>query len=653
MHEAAADLRTQAGGDVSIASSSNLRDRLDVWCERAILGLVLGILIFSPLATGAVRPQDFVIVQWLTLGTIVLWGLRFFINPKHRLLWPPMCWAVLLFMAYAVVRYLTADLEYVARHEIVKVLVYGFLFFAILNNLHRRDTTAVIVAALLFIAMAIAGYALYQFVTGSDRVWHFIRPAYAGRGSGTYISPNHMAGYLEMLLPLGMVYTLLGRLRPLTRILAGYASLVIVTGLAVSVSRGAWIATGVALLALFAVLFTQRGYKLPVLAIVVILTGIGFFAVQRSHLSKDRKQALANLRLEQDIRPLIWRAAIDMWRDHPLTGVGPAHFDYRFRAYRPASGYIQGRPDRAHNDYLNTLADWGLIGFTLVAGAWALFGWGVVRSWKYVQRAQNDLTAKRSNRTAVVLGASIGLLAILVHSFVDFNMHIPANAILAVTLLALVAGHFRFATESYWHTVRWPLRIPLMLVLVAGIAYLGLQTNKRTLEVGILAKAERLKPGSTAQTDLYKKAFALEPTNFEAAYAIGEHYRLRAWRGLEGHAALTTNAMAWFTRSMQLNPYDPYGPLRYGMCLDWLGKHDDALPYYERALQLDPNSYYTRAHMGWHYAQLADWPKVLEWMNRSLQMRGDAANTVAWQYIFIAEARIREPAAKVNLSPAK
>lgn len=645
MRESVADSHSErrAGGPSFASSSSTYRDRVDTWCERGILGLILSILIYSPLATGAVRPQDFLVVQWLSLATLVVWALRFCINPKHRLLWPPMCWAVLLFTAYAVVQYLRADLEYIARQEMIKVLLYGFLFFVILNNLHRQETTAIVASVLIFITMAIAGYAVYQFITGSDRVWHFIRPGYAGRGSGTYICPNHMAGYLEMLLPLGIAYTLLGRMSPLTRTLTGYASLVIVAGIAVSVSRGAWIATGVSLVALCAVLFRQRGYKLPVLGIAVVLIGVGFFAVSRVHLSKNRKDALATLNLEHDTRSLIWIAATRMWQDYPLTGVGPAHFDYRFRAYRPASAYVQGRPDRVHNDYLNTLVDWGVIGFALVASAWVSFAWGVARSWKYVHRAHNDLTAKRSNRGALVLGGGVGLLAILVHSFVDFNMHIPANAILAVTLTALVAGHFRFSTESYWHTLRWPLRIPLMLILLTGIAYLGDQAWQRTGELKHLVKAQTLRPASTAQTDAYQRAFALEPTNFEAAYNIAENYRLDGWRGLDGYQTLTTNAMFWFQRAMDLNPYDPYPPMRYAMCLHWLGQHDAALPYFQRALALDPNSYYTRAHMGWHYAQLADWPKVLEWMNNSLKMRSDIGNVVAWQYIFIAEARRREP----------
>ena len=635
------------GRTPSAPLAPTLAGRIDLWSERAILGLVLGILVYSPLATGAVRPQDFLVVQWLTIATLVVWAVRFCINPRHRLLWPPICWAVLLFMGYAVARYFTADLEYIARQESLKVVMYGFLFFAILNNLHRQETTTVVAAVVITVAMAIAAYAVYQFITGSDRVWHFVRPAgYAGRGSGTYICPNHLGGYLEMLLPLGITYTLTGRFSPVQRILLGYASIVIFAGIAATVSRGTWIATGLSLLVLLGFLIRRQGYKLAVLGILVILLAAGFLALKRADLSKNRKEALASLTVEQDIRSHIWRAAFKMWQDHPWVGVGPAHFDYRFRAYRAQSPYAQGRPDRVHNDYLNTLVDWGIIGALLVASAWALFWWGVFRSWKYVQRAQNDLLPKRSNRSAFVLGGSLGLLAILVHSIVDFNMHIPANAILAVTLLALVVGHFRFATERYWHTVRWPLRVPLMIVLLAGIASLACATWHRTREVRWLVAAENLRPASTAQTDAYQKAFALRPTNFEAAYNIAEHYRLYAWQGLENHRTLTTNAMQWFQRAMQLNPYDPYPPMRYAMCLHWLGNHDQALPWFQRALNLDPNSYYTRAHMGWHYAQLADWPKVLEWMQESLKMRSDPGNVVAWQYIFIAERRKQEEAAR-------
>ena len=323
-----------------------------------------------------------------------------------------------------------------------------------------------------------------------------------------------------------------------------------------------------------------------------------------------------------------------MWQDHPWIGVGPAHFDYRFRAYRPPkllrAGPARPRPQRLPQHPRRLGRHRG----PPRRRAWALFWWGVFRSWKFVQRAQNDLSAKRSNRSAFVLGGSLGLLAILVHSFVDFNMHVPANAILAVTLWP-GRGHFRFATEGYWHTVRWPLRIPLMTLLATSYV-LAYATWHRTHELRWLVAAENLRPASAAQTAAYEKAFALRPSNFEAAYNIAENYRAHAWQGLEGHQNLTYNAMQWFQRAMHLNPYDPYPPMRYAMCLHWLGNHDEALPYFQRALKLDPNSYYTRAHMGWHYAQRGDWPKFREWMDESLKMKSDPGNVVAWSYTFLA-----------------
>src|SRR5438552_14121966 len=112
------------------------REILDRCCERGILALVLAILVFGPLATGAVRTLEFLVIQGLTLGVMLLWGARLWLDPRPQLLWPPICWAVLAFAIYAVVGSLRADIEYVARQELIHVLVYAFLFLAILNNLH-------------------------------------------------------------------------------------------------------------------------------------------------------------------------------------------------------------------------------------------------------------------------------------------------------------------------------------------------------------------------------------------------------------------------------------------------------------------------------------------------------------------------------------
>ena len=260
------------------------REILDRWCERSILGLVLGILVFGPLAMGAVDAPEFLVLQGLTVAVMLVWALRLWISPKPQLLWPPLGWVVLAFVALAIGRYLTADIEYVARQEMIQVLMYAFLFFAILNNLYRQESAQIISYTLIFLAMGISCFAVYQFLTHSNRVWNEVSP-YPGRASGTYISPNNLAGFLEMLLPLAAAWVLVGRMKPVVRILLGYAALAMLAGMAVTFSRGGWVAVAVALLVLLGSLAFHRNHRLPALLLLVILAGGGTVFVTK-YLSK-------------------------------------------------------------------------------------------------------------------------------------------------------------------------------------------------------------------------------------------------------------------------------------------------------------------------------------------------------------------------------
>src|SRR5437867_3241678 len=134
------------------------REQLDNGCEKGVLGLVLAILGWSVLALGSTRPQDFLVVQWLTVALLAVWTVRFLVNPKHRLLWPPVCWPVLAFSAYAIVRYFTAEVEYLARQELIRVLIYAVIFFAVINNLHKQEPSQVVGLTLIFRAMTLSFY---------------------------------------------------------------------------------------------------------------------------------------------------------------------------------------------------------------------------------------------------------------------------------------------------------------------------------------------------------------------------------------------------------------------------------------------------------------------------------------------------------------
>ena len=413
-------------------------------------------------------------------------------------------------------------------------------------------------------------------------------------GSGTYISANHLGGFLEMLLPLGLAYTLISRLKPTGKVFLGYASLVILAGIAVTVSRGTYASTCLAMTLFFGALLFHRTYRLPSLVLLVTILGAGLYFLAHSYSVRARFEPMfaGTGRVEDDMRIIMWRAATRVWQDNVWWGAGPGHYDYRFRQYRP--GDVQLRPGWAHNDYINALAEWGVVGTALVASAWVLLGLGVRKTWPVVRSTPSDLGGGRnSNKFALVLGASVGLAAILVHSAVDFNMHIPANAILAITLMALLSSCLRFATEQFWVTLRTWGKVLASAAVLAGVVYLGNQGWHHANEYVWLRRAAGTPAFSTAQAACLQKAFAADPMNADTACAIGEAFRIQSSEGGENYSQLAEQAMEWFGRSIKLNPWGGYSLLSpwagYGWCLDWLGRFDKSAPYFQRAEELDPN----------------------------------------------------------------
>jgi len=628
------------------------RKRLDGWCERTILGLVLVILVFAPLAMGAVDAWAFLVVQGLTIAVMLVWALRLWLSPKPQLLWPPIGWVVLAFAVYAVARYLTADVEYVARLEMIQVVVYAFLFFGIVNNLYRQESVQTVSYTMIFLAVGISSYAVAQLVTHSNHVWNFISP-YPGRASGTYISPNNLAGFLEMLLPLAVAYLLAGRMNAVLRILLGYAALIMAAGLAVTLSRGGWVAAAAGLLALLLALAGHRNHRWRALLLLLVLLGGGAIFVTK-YLSKTAgymrhvEESESGSKFILATRFDIWTVAERMWLDHFWWGVGPAHFDCRFREYRPEN--VQMRPDRAHNDYLNLLADWGAAGGIIVLAGATFFVAGLARTWRHVRRSESDFGSAQSNRFAFFLGAATGLLALAVHSAADFNLHIPANALVGVTLLALLSSNLRFATERYWLNARLPLKILLTVTLTGGVVYLTGQEWRRGHEALWLARAERFPDYFSPQhTAALTGAFAAEPMNFETAYDIGEAYRAESFNGGDNYAALAETAMQWYVRARNLDRYDAYSYLRHGMCLDWLDRHDQAGQYFSQAEALDPNGYYTIAIVGWHYVQIGDYAAARPWFERSLRLGGE--NDIARSYLDLVGQKLVEKASGKGAFP--
>jgi O-antigen ligase len=632
----------------------------DWWYERGILSLTLAMLVFAPLAFGAVDEWAFLVMEGLAAGVFILWGVRLCADSKFKLLWPPLAWAVAAFALYAAGRYFTADIEYVARVEVIQVLLFAFMFFAVINNLHGQDETQVISFTLIALATLISGYAVTQLLLHSERVWN-LYSGYLNRAGGTYISPNDLAGFLEMLLPLALAFLLVGRVGVISRILLGYAAIVMLAGLAVTFSRAGWIAALAGILLLLGILLGHRNHRLKAMILLLIMLGGGGFAVKH-YLVKTAGFAERVFKADANGGPgvmdyhsrlNIWQAANRMWQDHFWPGVGPAHFDYRFDAYRPET--TQLRPGHVHNDYLNLLTDWGTLGGIIVFAGIGIFIFSLLKTWPHTRRAENDFGHGQSNRFAFFIGAISGLFALAVHSVMDFNLHIPANALTGVVLLALLSSNCRFATEKYWFRCALPIKIILTGSILAIVVAFAADEYRRVPETLWLSRAERQPVYSVERAEFLEKAFAAEPANFRTAYEIGECFRDQSFHAGDDLGCLAQRAMVWYAKAMKLNPYDTYSYLGTGICLDWAGQISASKKWYDQAETLDPNGFFTAQYIGWHYVQAGDFVAAREYFVRATKLAGIGNNysssLMAQAYLKICDSKLAQVASGAVLFP--
>jgi O-antigen ligase len=602
---------------------------VDTLCERGILGAVLAILIWGPLMYGAVPispgsdqpPHMYGLlgIQGLAALALVLWAVRFYTQRPFRLLWPPVCWGVAAFVAYAIVRCQFVEVEYMGRRELGSVILYGALFFVILNNLTRRESATVVAMVLIVMGLGESLFAFYQFTSHDPRIWQYIKPAAnAVRGSGTFINPDNFAGFAEMILPLALAYTVMGRLPATVKVLVGYSGLVMMAGVFVSESRGGNVAMAATLAFFCVVLLFQRDYRRRGMLALVMLALAGMALFQHFGKVAERMDAAGGLAARGDGRVFYWDVAERVFHEHLLWGAGPGQFRYQYPRFAAVWG--QPNPLNAHNDYLNTLCEWGLAGFGLILVTMGLLYGGVWRVWPYVRRKSNELGRRNSSKAAFVLGASLGLMSILIHSAVDFNMRIPANAILAITMMALLSAHWRFRTEGYWVNPGKVGRTLLAATVLGAAGCLGAQGVRSGREFHWIERGLSEKVSWDQAVAALKKAHEIEPRNYLTQYELGMFYRVRAWQGGPDNEALATEAMKWFEGAMNLNPLDAWSPMWYGMCLDWLDRPNEASAYFVRALELRPNNATVYFYMGWHCMDMGNYPLAGHWFEFALQM---------------------------------
>jgi len=314
----------------------------------------------------------------------------------------------------------------------------------------------------LFIGMAVvqAIIGLVQFGTGSITVFGPLGGLHGNSGIGTYANRDHLAGMLEMALPITLALLmaniqrgtkaprkhhhkglrqriaqrLLHDFKPNHAALLAAASIAILLGLIFTRSRTG-LALGMLSILLSALLFSRRMGADRAASMVSILSVIGLALAIEIGLAPVL-QRFTDQSIADDGRWAIFSGTLDGIGEFFPIGSGMGTFPDIYRRFQP--GDISMFVNHAHNDYLEWLFEGGLIAAVLVL----VFLVCYIRRWPQVLKE-----GRWSHFHFIQLATGISLLLLGLHGFVDFNLHIPANAI----YFAFLAGVFFHREEIAAH----------------------------------------------------------------------------------------------------------------------------------------------------------------------------------------------------------
>lgn len=305
----------------------------------------------------------------------------------------------------------------------------------------RVDQLKAMLRVLVFVAFAQIIMGMLQMAGGGQSSLNF--GASPGRVYGTFANPNHFANFIAMAMA---AYTWLAWLRlsearrsqvargphAFGRMVAvwGAGALLLVVGVLMSHSRGAALAGLPAAMAALALALTVGARLRSWHTTFLILAGalaagvalVGFDVVV-ARFAVDRMVADAPFRTIQSATTLEGAWAFWPW------GSGWGTYYEVYPRFQPAS--LVGTADHAHHDYAQMLFEGGLFAMLLML---AFTGLAIARAVELTRLAMRQRRLRREQMACAICG--IGLLGFLLHSLVEFNMHIPANAIVA----ALLAG---------------------------------------------------------------------------------------------------------------------------------------------------------------------------------------------------------------------
>ena len=597
---------------------------------------ISALIIFPPIAFGAVQAQHLTYIHLLILSLLLAWSVKVFVKGIFTHRPTPLDLPLLLFFGWGFVNLWTSSYGYQTERELYLCLNYALLYFLVLQQLKTVRRILGLVFIIILVGSGESLFGLFQYMKGATTVLGVLTPN-VGTLSATYLNHNHFAGFLNLIIPLALGL-LIGTANREKKFFVLLLIGLMATALILTLSRGGLLSFLLAAGVFIGSLVLKdrfspkmaglRPYLLAFLGVAVLVgTYIAWIGVSPiAHRSLWRTFFPTEETVLREIRLPLWRNALALVAESPVFGSGLGTFADVFLRYRPAELPENIQVTHAHNDYLELLVEMGLPG--LLLALWALlrfFRFGFKGYWQ----------SRDPVLTPLVLGGLTSCAAMGIHSFFDFNLHIPANALLftmaaalTVATVQLMAQRHRPGTHAekalsatrprkeYQCKPGWVF----LLVVIGAIGILAFNFRHHLAEkYYIRARLAQYQNPPFQAIPLYQKAMLLERGNALWHEALGKLYQELGQRA--PHAEKWRKFAAQeFHRAIALNPYNPAYYYLLGWTYAALGMPGNAVQAFEAAIAHNPRISFYEENLGNYALSIKQLELAVQRYRKALQL---------------------------------
>jgi O-antigen ligase len=392
---------------------------------------IFAVIAFAVLSHGAVEPWARGLLEAAAGFLLILWAVIFLVSRKeNEITAPPLIFPLATFTLLAIVQlsFRWTASPFTTRIELQLLLSMLILFFLAAQAFRTLAHWRSFAWFVMIFSFLVAGLGILQHLTFNGKLYWFREMHYGGIPFGPYVNRNHFAGFAELVLPMALVPLLLGKVRRERLFIVSILAIIPLSALLLSASRGGIISLGaeLAFLALVLALRKTGGRHVLVGGTVLLMA---FLTVSWLGVNEvlTRFSSLQTLEVRQDKRASMRHGAWHIFLDHPVLGTGLGTLQ---QVYPPYETLYDGKiVNHAHNDYLQALAETGVLGGLCCAWFVATL---IVGGLRFLQSGDQSFAG------TLRLCGWTGCWGLLVHSLVDFNLHIPANLLLFL-LMSLLA----------------------------------------------------------------------------------------------------------------------------------------------------------------------------------------------------------------------